>query len=47
MPIKLVFEGMDAEEILEEIKTLFGNHFVGQVTEVTKKETVIDQSSNS
>lgn len=42
MPIKLVFEGMDAEEILEEIKTLFGNHFVGQVTEVTKKETVIE-----
>jgi len=33
MPIKLVFEGMNAEEILEEIKKLFGPHFVGQVTE--------------
>lgn len=42
MPIKLVFEGMNAEEILEEIKSLFGHHFVGQVTEVTEKETVIE-----
>ena len=33
MPIKLVFEGMNAEEILEEIKKLFGPLFVGQVTE--------------
>ena len=39
MPIKLVFEGMNAEEILEEIKKLFGPHFVGQVTEkVTENE---------
>lgn len=38
MPIKLVFEGMNAEEILEEITKLFGPHFVGQVTEkVTEK----------
>lgn len=42
MPIKLVFEGMDAEEVLESIKTLFGPHFGGQVTEVTEIETVVE-----